>query len=140
MGPIFQQPLSQGGTSAERSWYERFLLSYEISCEKFSKTFSKCFKPSFKFILSVQKHSANFLQNYPQDFPAKSWGKFTDELLQARRENIFLAGNCPNLGRHSISCCRKIGESFSSSVKVCRETLAARNFGQPQPSRVFWCV
>ena len=25
---------------------------------------------------------------------------------------IFLAGKCPNLGRDSISCCRKIGEEF----------------------------
>ena len=29
----------------------------------------------------------------------------------------FLAGKYPNLGRDSISCCRKIGEEFSSSVQ-----------------------
>ena len=51
---------------------------------------------------------------------------------------VFLAGKCPNLGRDSISRCRKIGESFSSSVEICPKTFPARNFGQPQPSRVFW--
>ena len=50
---------------------------------------------------------------------------------------VFLAGKCPNLGRDSISRCRKIAESFSSSVKICRKTFPAGNFGQPQPSRVF---
>ena len=49
----------------------------------------------------------------------------------------FLAGKCPNLGRDSILRCRKIGESFSSSVEICRKTFPAGNFGQPQPSRVF---
>ena len=48
---------------------------------------------------------------------------------------VFLAGKCPNLGRDSISHCRKFGGSFSSSVEICRKT--AGNFGQPQPSRVF---
>ena len=33
--------------------------------------------------------------------------------------------------------CRKIGESFSSSVEICRKTFPAGNFGQPQPSRGF---
>ena len=50
---------------------------------------------------------------------------------------VFLAGKCPNLGRDSMSCCRKIGEEFSSSVEICRTTFPERNFGQPQPSRVF---
>ena len=50
---------------------------------------------------------------------------------------VFLAGKCPNLGRDSISRCRKIWESFSSSVEICRKTFPAGNFGQPQPSRVF---
>ena len=50
---------------------------------------------------------------------------------------VFLAGECPNLGRDSISCCRKIGEEFSSSVEICPKTFPARNFGQPRPSRVF---
>ena len=50
---------------------------------------------------------------------------------------IFLAGNSPNLGRDSISCRRKIGAGFSSSVEICRKTFPAANFGQPQPSRVF---
>ena len=36
---------------------------------------------------------------------------------------IFLAGKCPNLGRHSISCCWKIGEEFSSSVEICQEAF-----------------
>ena len=45
---------------------------------------------------------------------------------------VFLAGKCPNgpnLGRDSLSCCRIIGEESSSSVKVCRKTLPAKNFG-----------
>ena len=49
----------------------------------------------------------------------------------------FLAGKCSNLGRDSISRCWKIGESFSSSVEICRKTLPAGNLGQPQPFRVF---
>ena len=52
--------------------------------------------------------------------------------------SILLTGKCPNLGRDSISCWPKIGEEFSSSVEVCRKTFPARNFGQPQPSRVVW--
>ena len=39
---------------------------------------------------------------------------------------IFLAGKCPNLGRDSISCCRKIGEEFSSSVDICRKTFPVK--------------
>ena len=41
---------------------------------------------------------------------------------------IFLAGKFPNLGRDSISCCRKIGEEFSSSVEICRKTFPASEF------------
>ena len=41
---------------------------------------------------------------------------------------VFLAGKCPNLGRDSISCCRKIGEEFSSSVKICRKTFPSKEF------------
>ena len=37
---------------------------------------------------------------------------------------------------NGISRCRKIGESFSSSVEICRKTFPAGNLGQPQPSRV----
>ena len=48
---------------------------------------------------------------------------------------VFLAGKCPNLGRDSMSCCRKIGEEFSSSVEICPKTFPAKNFGQPQPVR-----
>ena len=50
---------------------------------------------------------------------------------------ILLAGKCPNHGRDSISWCPKIGEEFASSIESCRNTLPARNFGQPQPSRLF---
>ena len=51
---------------------------------------------------------------------------------------VFLARKCPDLGRDSISCCRKISEEFARSVEICRgKTFPARNFGQPQPSRVF---
>ena len=50
---------------------------------------------------------------------------------------ICLAGKCPNLGRDSISRCRKIRESFSSSVESCRKMFPATNLRQPQPSRVF---
>ena len=38
----------------------------------------------------------------------------------------------------AFGACRKIGEEFSSSVEICRKTFPAGNFGQPQPSRVFW--
>ena len=40
---------------------------------------------------------------------------------------IFLAGNCPNLGRDSMWCCQIIGEELSSSVEMCRTPLPARN-------------
>ena len=53
---------------------------------------------------------------------------------------IFLAGKCPNLGRNSISCCRKIGEDFSSSVEISWNFFPARSFRQPQPSRFFSCL
>ena len=45
---------------------------------------------------------------------------------------VFLAGKCPNLGRGSISRCRRIGESFFSSVEICRKTFPAKNFGEGQ--------
>ena len=51
--------------------------------------------------------------------------------------SCFPCRKVPNLGRDSISCCRKIGEEFSSSVEICPKTFPARNLGQPQPSRVF---
>ena len=41
---------------------------------------------------------------------------------------VFLAGKCPNLGRDSIACCRKMRESFSSSVEICRKTLSSKEF------------
>ena len=40
---------------------------------------------------------------------------------------VFLAGKCPNLGRDSISRCPKIGDSFSSSVEICRKTLPRKD-------------
>ena len=45
------------------------------------------------------------------------------ELLGLGVPNIFLAGKCPNLGRDSISCCRTIGEEFSSSVEHWWSTM-----------------
>ena len=53
------------------------------------------------------------------------------------QQPFFLPESSPNLGRDSISCCRKVGKEFTSSAEICRETFPARNFGQPQPSRVF---
>ena len=38
---------------------------------------------------------------------------------------VFLAGKRPNLGKDSISRCRKIGEPSSSSVEICRKTFPA---------------
>ena len=60
-------------------------------------------------------------------------GRFSSSRFPCRKK-------CPNLGRDSISCCRKIGEEFSSSVEICRKTFPARNFGQPQPSRAFLLI
>ena len=48
----------------------------------------------------------------------------------------FLAGKCPNLGRDSLSCCRRIGEEFSSGVEICRKTLPARNLDSHSLLRV----
>ena len=41
---------------------------------------------------------------------------------------VFLTGKCPNLCRDGISCCRKIGESFSSSVENLPENLSSMEF------------
>ena len=41
---------------------------------------------------------------------------------------IFFPGKCPNLGRDSIWCCRKIGEESSSSVEICRKTPSCKEF------------
>ena len=49
----------------------------------------------------------------------------------------FPCRKVPNLGRIAFRAVRKIGEECSSSVNICRKSLPARNFGQPQSSRVF---
>ena len=52
-----------------------------------------------------QRRKSSSIPEGGADFPAAS----------------FLARKCPNLGRDSIACCRKIGEEFSSSVEICRK-------------------
>ena len=74
--------ISQGGTSAERSWHERFYLSYDFSREKCSEIFPEMCEP---FLCTGQKNSAKFTPKLPPNFPPQNIKKFTDELLQERR-------------------------------------------------------
>ena len=83
------------------------------------RTVGECFLRSSEnyFSISVRKlrkavvvAEANIQERVPEggpDFPAA----------------IFLAGKSPNPGRDSISCCRKIGEEFSSSVEIYQKTF-----------------
>ena len=41
---------------------------------------------------------------------------------------VFLAGECPNLGRDSILCCRKIGGEFSRQRRNLPENLSSKEF------------
>ena len=95
--------------------------------------------PHFKSARILTKQNPPFVRR-TQEGCGGLGGEYPAALPQVRANfpaAVFLAGKCPNLGRDSISRCRKIGESFSSSVEICRKTFPAGNFGQPQPSRVF---
>ena len=73
----------EGGTSAEWSLHDRIFLSYEIAYEKHSK-FYRFDLPLF---CGPQERSRKIPAKFPTIFPAKNQANFTDELLQARREN-----------------------------------------------------
>ena len=71
--------------------HERFFLSHEFSYEKCSEIFPENFEPLFCGSEKIPgKFPPNFPLNFP-NFPAKNPKKFTDELLQERRENLFLS-------------------------------------------------
>ena len=53
------------------------------------------------------------------------------------QQPFLLPENAQTLAGMAFRAARKSGEELSSSVEICRKTCAARNFGQPQPSRVF---
>ena len=68
----------------------------------------------------------------------------SEEKIQQRSEGaanfpaaVFPGGKGPNLGRDSISCCRKNRGRIFQQHRNLPENLSARNLGQPQPSRVF---
>ena len=67
--------------------HERFILSYEFSYEKCSEIFPEFIEPLF---CGSEKNPAKFPPNFPPNFPAKNQKKITDELLQGRRENIWV--------------------------------------------------
>ena len=50
---------------------------------------------------------------------------------------LSLPENAQTLAGIACRAAGKSGNSFSSSVEMCRNTFPATNFGQPQPSRVF---
>ena len=67
-----------------------FFSSHEFSYEKCSEIFPEIFEPLFCGSEKIPgKFPPNFPQNFP-NFPAKNQKKFTDELLQERRENHVL--------------------------------------------------
>ena len=64
-----------------------FFSSHEVSYEKCSEIFPEIFEPLFCGSEKIPgKFPPNFPLNFP-NFPAKNQKKFTDELLQERREN-----------------------------------------------------
>ena len=92
---------------------------------------TKAPKHHFSCFLSVQKNSRRLWRSRRRKSSSVPAGAANFPAA------VFLAGKCPNLGRYSMSRCRKICEEFSSSVEICRKTFPAGIFGQPQPSRVF---
>ena len=63
--------------------------SHEFSYEKCSEIFPEIFEPLFCGSEKIPgKFPPNLPLNFP-NFPAKNQKKFTDELLQERRENAF---------------------------------------------------
>ena len=60
----------------------------------------------------------------------------------------FPCRKCPNLGRDSILCCRKIGEEFSSSVEIWPKPFFSKEFrtatafssflNKAPPQKRFW--
>ena len=79
------ETIVQGGTSAEWILHERFFSSHKFSYVS-PKCLSLCSVGQKK---NPGKFPPNFPLNFPK-FPAKNQKKFTDELLQERREN-----DCP---------------------------------------------
>ena len=68
---------------------KEFFSSYEFSYEKCSEIFPEFFEPLF---CGVRKNAGKFPPNFPlnfPNFPAKNQTKFTDELLQERREKLL---------------------------------------------------
>ena len=64
-----------------------FFSSHEFSYERCSEIFPEIFEPLFCGSEKIPgKFPPNFPLNFP-NFPAKNQKKFTDELLQERREN-----------------------------------------------------
>ena len=53
------------------------------------------------------------------------------------QQPFSLLENAQTLAGIAFRAAGKSANNFSSSVEVCPKTLPARNFGQPQPSRVF---
>ena len=78
-----------------------FFSSHEFSYEKCSEIFPEIFEPMFCGSEKIPgKFPPNFPLNFP-NFPTKNQKKFTDELLQERRENDvrFFPCDTGNIGR-----------------------------------------
>ena len=71
------------GTSAERILARKMLLGYKFLTKNAPKIAPKCLSLDF---VGPKKFPAKF----PTKFPSKNQENYTDELLQARRENILL--------------------------------------------------
>ena len=102
-------------------------LSYEFSYEKCSEIFPGIFEPLF---CGSEKNPGKFPPNFPlnfPNFPAKNQKKFTDELLQERREKVsgegvkWARGETAILGRGDHT--RNVSGT-SLHTTYCKQTIA----------------
>ena len=122
MGSTPMLPTSKAAQKTGRYWPNCFANICLWSTQKIlDDSSSRLYQKNSRRLWRSRKRKSSSVPEGAANFPAA----------------IFLAGKCPNPDKDSISCCRKIGEEFSSSVEICRKTFPAGNFGQPQPSRVF---
>ena len=112
----------------------KFLRNFSKRSAKFWRNFSQIFVLQFPGKMATKIFTKN-----PRHFPrGTKLSFFTAATLGALgpknpgafpkagvifQQPFFLGGNCPNLGRHSISHCPKIGEVFSIQQhrKICRK-------------------
>ena len=142
-----KRPEKNGTISGQNSWQNSWQNVWQNSCQfpvKFGGPDSRRKIKNPRRAPTLLLRSALRLKD-PRKTPSvrrerigwtKLFGqkKIVKELLRGAANfpaAVFLAGKCPNLGRDSISRCRKIGGSFSSSVEICRKTFPALRVRPP---------